>query len=108
MSTQTTQGQRIGKINYFTKLNSIEEHIGDRVIFHGLCTTSEPVMSTCDMMPIHTIGRKEVTYSGRFQMIDGTLWYASPRKKKFHQICRHDQEQWCTYLTSMLVSKVGA
>lgn len=105
----TTKGTAMNttQINYFTKLSQIEEIIGERTVFHGSCVVNCPNYEIKDGW-LTLVGRAQRTHSGRFQIINGALWYARANKKKFFQLTAIDEASIGTYLESLLVSKVGA
>jgi hypothetical protein len=105
----TTKGTAMNttQINYFTKLSQIEEIIGQRTVFHGSCVVNCPNYEMKDGN-LTLAGRVQRTHSGRFQIINGTIWYAKANKKKFFQLAATDEASIGTYLEAVIVSKVGA
>jgi hypothetical protein len=98
MTTQQT--------NYFTKLSEIEKHFGEHQVFHGSCVVNCPKYEIKDGW-LTLVGRAQRTHSGRFQIINGTLWYARANKKKFFQLAATDEVSPSVHLEALIVSKVG-
>jgi hypothetical protein len=95
------------RINYFTKLSQIEEIIGERTVFHGNCVVNCPNYELENGW-LKLAGRTQRSYEGRFKMINGELWFASPKRKTFSCLTDVDEVSPCTYLESLVITMVGA
>lgn len=73
------------KINYFTKIDQIAEVIGDSNIVHGTVTYEQPNY-VLNGNEIKLDGKKHKSFNGRFKIVDGNLYFASPRKHKFFSL----------------------
>ena len=103
----STKGNTHMKLNYFTSLNQIAEHIGDRIVFHGSCFVNQ-AKDELNGNQVTVAGREQRTFIGRFQMIDGQLFFAMPRRKKFFRLVETDIQGFSPFLQSLLVTKVDA